>query len=307
MAFGQEIAVTPLQMANAFAAVANDGVLMAPRIIKSIIDETEEDIETFEPVKIRKVVSEDTARRLRSFCRSVVEEGTGTRADLAYLKLSGKTGTAEKASPAGGYSANSFVASFVGFAPYEDPQIVCLVMLDEPNHHSRFGGVSAAPVFSKMMAAIANSSTMFDQVLTKDVLGEESSRDGDTIIAPNFLRLERGRAMARARQLELNVLCKGDSGKVVAQDPDPGVAIGRDEVLRLYLSEGPSRAARHETPDLTGLPIRVAKRKAVQAGLRCSVTGTGVVKSQKPAPGTTTSSGIVRIYCKDAAAGRGKS
>ena len=81
----------------------------------------------------------------------------------------------------------------------------------------------------------------------------------------------------------------------------------RDEVLRLYLSRGLSRAVRHETPDLTGLPIRVAKRKAVQAGLRCSVTGTGVVTSQKPVPGTATKSGIVRIYCKDAATRRGKS
>ncbi len=307
MAFGQEIAVTPLQMVNTFAAVANDGVLMAPRVVKSIIDENKDDIETFKPVKIRRVVSNDTARRLRSFCRAVVEEGTGTKANLAYLQLSGKTGTAEKACAAGGYSADKFIASFIGFAPYEDPQIVCLVMLDEPNYHNRFGGVSAAPVFSRMMAAIANSSSMFDQVLTTDVLEGSSSRDGDTIIAPNFLRLERGRAMARARQLQLNVLCKGDSGKVVAQDPDPGVAMERDEVLRLYLSRGLSRAVRHETPDLTGLPIRVAKRKAVQAGLRCSVIGTGVVTSQKPVPGTATKSGIVRIYCKDAATRRGKS
>ena len=307
MAFGQEIAVTPLQLANAFAAIANDGVLMKPRIVKSIIDENKEDIETFEPVRVRRVVSKDTAQRLRSFCRSVVEEGTGQRADLVYLELSGKTGTAEKACSSGGYSENRFIASFVGFAPYENPQIVCLVMLDEPNYRNRFGGVSAAPVFSKMMAAIANSSSMFDQVLTTDVLEDGSAGNGETIIAPNFLRLERARAMAQARQLELNVLCNGNSGKVVAQDPDPGVAMGRDEVLRLYLSEGSSRTAQHKTPDLRGLPIRAAKRKAVQAGLRCSISGTGVVTSQKPAPGKSTSSGIVRIYCRDAAARRGKS
>jgi stage V sporulation protein D (sporulation-specific penicillin-binding protein) len=294
-------------MVNAFAAIANDGVLMTPRIVKSIVDENRESIETFEPVKIRRVVSKDTARRLRGFCRAVVEEGTGQKANLAYLQLSGKTGTAEKATPSGGYSESKFVASFVGFAPYEDPQIVCLVVLDEPSYRNRFGGVSAAPVFSRMMAAIANSSPMFDAVLTTDVVSDDSVEDEGTIIAPNFLRLERGRAMARARQLELNVLCKGDSGNVVAQDPDPGVAMSRDDVLRLYLSEGPAGASRHEAPDLRGLPIRVAKLRAVQAGLRCSVSGTGVVTSQRPGPGKVASSGVVRIFCKDVAARQGKS
>lgn len=300
MAFGQEIAVTPLQMANAFAAVANDGVLMAPRIIKSIIDEETGEIETFQPVKIRRVVSEDTARRLRSFCKSVVDEGTGTEAQLPYLTVSGKTGTAEKANGSGGYSANKFVASFVGFAPYEDPKIVCLVMLDEPNYGNRFGGVSAAPTFSRVMAAIANSSDIFDQVLTTEVL-EDTAEDGEMFLAPNFLRLDRDRAMERARSMELNVLCKGEVGEVVAQDPDPGVAMRRDEVVRLYLSQSANRTS-EKTPDLRGLPMRVAKLKAVQAGLRCAVVGSGVVTSQKPEPGQTASNGVVRIYCKDKSA-----
>ena len=306
MAFGQEIAVTPLQMVNAFASIANDGVLMTPRIIKSVVDENTGMIDTFEPVKIRKVVSKDTARRLKGFCRSVVEEGTGTKAELAYLQLCGKTGTAEKASGVGGYSDNKFIASFVGFAPYEDPEIVCLVMLDEPSYHNRFGGVSAAPVFARIIAAIANSSSIFDQVLTTDVLEDDPSRENLTYVAPNFLRLDRGRAMERARQLELNVLCKGDGGEVVGQDPDPGVAMERDEVLRLYLS-GYRSGTHRRTPDLRGLSVRVAKRRAVQAGLRCTVVGSGVVASQKPAPGKVVSSGVVRIYCRDAAAGRRKS
>jgi stage V sporulation protein D (sporulation-specific penicillin-binding protein) len=307
MAFGQEIAVTPLQMANAFAAVANDGVLMVPRVIKSVVDENTGAIETFEPVKTRRVVSKDVARRLRNFCRSVVEEGTGTNAALGYIKLSGKTGTAEKASKTGGYAANKFIASFIGFAPYENPQIVCLVMLDEPSYYNRFGGVSAAPVFSRMIQAIANSSSMFDQVLPTDVLEDGATDDSGSFITPNFLRLDRGRAMERARELELNVLCKGEGGEVVAQDPDPGVAMQRDEVLRLYLSKSASGKPRRTTPDLRGLPLRVAKRRAVEAGLRCKVVGRGVVSSQDPSPGTVTTSGAVRIYCKDAATRQRKS
>ena len=303
MSFGQEIGVTPLQMASAFAAVANDGILMAPRIIKSIVDEKSGQIETLDPIKVRRVVSEDTARRLRNFCRSVVEEGTGTEAQVTYLKVCGKTGTAEKAS-GGTYSKHDFVASFIGFAPYEDPRIVCLVMLDEPNYYYRFGGLSAAPAFSRMMSAIANSTAMFDDVLEHEVIGDTPTRDSDHVAAPNFLRLDRERAMAKARESDFNVLCKGTEGEVVSQDPDPGVLMHADDVVRLYLAAPERGGARQSAPDLRGLSIRAARRKALQAGFACSVTGSGVVSSQQPAPGAKTSAGIVRVHCKNVADGR---
>lgn len=300
MAFGQEIAVTPLQIANAFSTVANDGIMMSPRIIKAVIEANTGSVKTFEPVRMRRVISDDTARRLKNFCRSVVQEGTGTKADLSFIHLSGKTGTAEKASRNGGYSANKFVASFIGFAPHEEPEVVCLVMLDEPTYHNRFGGVSAAPVFARVMTAIANSTTFFDDVLAVEVPEEDVVSVAGDFIAPNFLRLDRERAMEQARKLELNVLCNGNGKEVIGQDPDPGVAMRRDDVVRLYLSEGRTADRDRQTPDLTGLPIRVARRAAFQAGLRCSVVGSGVVVSQKPPPGTQGGSGVVIIYCRDA-------
>jgi len=107
--------------------------------------------------------------------------------------------------------------------------------------------------------------------------------------------------MERARQLELNVLCKGEVGEVVAQDPDPGVPMERDEVVRLYLIGSVVEDEEKRTPDLRGLSLRMAKRRAVEAGLRCEIVGTGVVTSQKPAPGKTTKSGIVKIFCKNKA------
>jgi hypothetical protein len=299
MAFGQEIAVTPLQLVNAFAAVAAGGVLRVPRVVRSIVDENSGDIETFEPVTIRRVVSKETARRLRGFCRSVVEEGTGTNAALNYLDVAGKTGTAEKATPRGGYSATKFVSSFIGFAPYDEPEVVCLVMLDEPSYYNRFGGVSCAPVFARINAALANSFSTFDGVLSSDVLDEEDMDDSSGLyVAPNFLRYNRDRALARARELGLNVLCKGDAGEVVAQDPDPGVTMERDGVVRLYLS-GPPRSETAQAPDLRGLTMRMAKRKAIEAGLECEVVGTGIVATQRPSPGKSTKSGVVKIYCKD--------
>lgn len=303
MAFGQEIAVTPLQMTNAFAAIANRGVLMVPRIVKSVIDENTGRTEKFEPTRIRRVVSKDTSRRLRGFCRSVVEEGTGAAADISLLAVSGKTGTAEKATR-NGYLRDKFVASFIGFAPSEDPEIVCLIMLDEPDYYYRFGGLSAAPVFARINTAIANSSALYDGVLTHDVIEDTGIADRP-FKAPNFLRLDHARAMERARSLRLNVLCKGEDGEVVAQDPDPGVAMKEDDLIRLYLGSRRASPVHDGVPDLRGLPMRLARKRAIEAGFRCEVAGSGFVASQKPDPGKRTGNGVVRVFCSNKAPGSG--
>ena len=83
----------------------------------------------------------------------------------------------------------------------------------------------------------------------------------------------------------------------MAQDPDPGVAMAQDDVIRLYLSEHRSNGPRNRAPDLRGLPLRAAKRRVVEAGLRCDIVGSGFVTSQKPAPGGTAKNGVVRVYC----------
>jgi stage V sporulation protein D (sporulation-specific penicillin-binding protein) len=226
---------------------------------------------------------------------------------LPHLKLSGKTGTAQKASKNGGYAPGRFISSFVGFAPHDDPKIVCLVVLDEPNSANRFGGVSAAPVFARVSEAVSQSTSLLDGALIRDVVDplDTVDREVTSFKAPNLLRLERTIAMERARELTLNVLCHGDSGTVVLQAPSPGVPMTRDEVIRLRLSGtvGGSEEQR-ETPDLRGLSLRMAKRRAIEAGFRCSVVGSGVVASQRPAPGTSSSSGVVKIICKDRVASR---
>ncbi|UCH83424.1 MAG: PASTA domain-containing protein [Candidatus Latescibacterota bacterium] len=300
MAFGQEIAVTPLQLANAFATVANGGELMVPRIVGAVVDESTETTERFEPVRVRRVISKKTASRLREYCRSVVEEGTGAKASLGFLDVAGKTGTAQKASPNGGYLSRQFVSSFVGFAPSDDPKIVCLVLLDEPDFNNRFGGVSCAPVFAKVAEAIANSSHIFDDVLAT-VLINAPPESSPTFKAPNFLRLSREAAMERARLYDLNLLCRGDGGEVVSQEPDPGVAMERDEVVRVYLSGSGTMTSGvpvEDAPDLRGLPLRLAKRRAARAGFRCTVVGSGIVTRQVPKAGGRSKSGVIKIYCK---------
>lgn len=143
---GQEVGVTVLQLASAISAIANGGQLMRPYIIDEIRNKQGEVIMKTSPKLIRKVISLDTAARMTKMLTGVVEEGTGKMAQIPGFTSAGKTGTAQKLEANGAYSHNKFMASFIGFAPSEDPLIAIVISVDEP-HPYYFGGVVAAPVF----------------------------------------------------------------------------------------------------------------------------------------------------------------
>jgi cell division protein FtsI/penicillin-binding protein 2 len=143
---GHEVGVTALQLAAALSVIANGGNLMRPYIIDEIREKSGEVIQKNSPSLIRKVICEDTAARLSKMLAGVVEEGTGKMAQISDITSAGKTGTAQKIEPSGGYSHNKFVASFIGFAPAQEPVVVIVVSIDEPKPYY-FGGVVAAPVF----------------------------------------------------------------------------------------------------------------------------------------------------------------
>ncbi|NIM19602.1 MAG: PASTA domain-containing protein [Candidatus Latescibacteria bacterium] len=296
LAFGQEIATTPLQMLCAFAAVANGGALMIPRIIKATVDGQTGKPKFIRPIWKRNVVSGKTARILRSFCGEVVKSGTGMRAAVDFMEVAGKTGTAQKACRPRGYLPGKFVASFIGFAPLDSPKIACLVMLDEPDPKKRFGSDSAAPAFAGVNRAIANTSSFFDGVLAGTVVRRKPP-EARQLKTPNFIRMNRWAALERARKLGAKVVCHGEEGNVFAQDPDPGVPMKKNDVLNLYVRTGLAKGAKCTIPDLRGLPIRAAKRRAADAGLKCVFVGSGFVRSQKPPPGKRTAKGTVTLYC----------
>jgi cell division protein FtsI (penicillin-binding protein 3) len=148
ISMGQEIAVTPLQIVRATAAVANGGVLVPPRIIDRIVD-PEGDVIYRPPHKEgERIISERTAAVLNEILKQVVERGTGVNAALSDHIAAGKTGTAQKAVK-GGYSADKFVASFAGYVPADRPRLAILVVVDEPKG-SQYGGTVAAPVFHEV-------------------------------------------------------------------------------------------------------------------------------------------------------------
>ena len=150
LAIGQEIAVTPLQLLTAVSAVANEGWLMRPFLVREISDHQGRSVWEHVPHIRRRPISAETAKTVTDLLVNVVDRGTGKRAAIPGYRVAGKTGTAQKVDPATGtYSSTKFVGSFVGFVPAEDPQLAILVMIDEPQGPA-WGGVVAAPVFRKV-------------------------------------------------------------------------------------------------------------------------------------------------------------
>jgi len=148
---GQEVGATDIQLVAAISVIANGGQLMKPYVVQEIRDKHGEIIKKFSAVMIRKVISLDTAARVKKILTGVVEEGTGKMAKMEGFTAAGKTGTAQKLEDNGTYSHSKFVASFIGFAPAENPTIAIVVTVDEP-HPAYFGGVVAAPVFKNVAA-----------------------------------------------------------------------------------------------------------------------------------------------------------
>jgi len=152
--YGHGIAATPLQVLNAYSALANGGRLFEPRLVDRISEFEGEEVFKNEPAVIRQVVSASVAERVKVILRSVVEKGTGKNADVAGYSISGKTGTSKKIDPkTGKYLTGRNVASFAGFFPLAKPQYVILVVLDNPKGLT-YGGETAAPAFQEIAKKI---------------------------------------------------------------------------------------------------------------------------------------------------------
>lgn len=148
--FGQGVSVSALQLTTAVAAIANDGILMKPRVVRAITDPRGRLVRAFKPQRISRVISSQTAAHVSRMMALVIGEGgTGTQAALEGYTAGGKTGTAQKIGPSGTYAENLYVSSFVGFAPLEEPRLAILVVLDEPRN-GYYGGIVAAPVFRQI-------------------------------------------------------------------------------------------------------------------------------------------------------------
>ena len=147
IAYGQGISVTPLQMASVYATIANGGVWVQPRLVSGTVDDTGS-FTPAPPSPSHRVIETQTAAILTEMLAYVVEGGTGTTAQIPWYQVAGKTGTALKPSPNGGYYSDRYVASFIGFLPAGRPQVIVAAILDEPA--TVYGGIAAAPLFQQV-------------------------------------------------------------------------------------------------------------------------------------------------------------
>ena len=153
ISMGQEVTVTAIQLACAISCIANGGYYVKPRIVKAVQDNAGYIVEESGPERLHRVINDETVYQMRQILRGVVESGTGTFAEVKGYFPAGKTGTAQKIEPNGSYSHRRFVASFIGFLPFDNPRLVIIVVLDEPRPYY-YGGVVCAPVFKNLAEKI---------------------------------------------------------------------------------------------------------------------------------------------------------
>ncbi|MDI6870242.1 MAG: penicillin-binding transpeptidase domain-containing protein [Bacillota bacterium] len=229
--FGQGITVTPLQLLMAVSAVANDGRLMRPYLVKEIRGAKGERLAVTQPTEVRQVISAATAREMRRILRSVVVNGSGKRADVPGYRPAGKTGTAQVAE-AGGYSHTKVVASFVGFAPFDDPEVAVLVALYEPTCGVTFGGVIAAPVFQAVVRDTLSYLRVPPVVEPKEKVEEDAG--AQVVVVPNARNYPRGEATTILGRAGLSFGFVGEGEIVVDQVPKPGARVARGTRVVLH-------------------------------------------------------------------------
>ncbi len=300
ISIGHEIAVTPIQMVMAYSAVCNGGTLLTPALVHKV-DDRKGNVDLREgPVVVRRVLSPGTVEILKEFCRRVVTGGTGKLAEVEGIPVGGKTGTSQKADGKG-YIDNAYTASFIGFAPADRPELVCLVMLDQPEFPYYYGGQSSAVVFSRIIKGVNLATDIFYHCEGYRMVLEK--REKDLVEVPNFLKLTGDQAAKLASGSGLSIATSGGGGRIYSQSPSPGGMIERGGEVRLICGRpGQDEEKRVEVPCLKGLSIREARRLLMAAGLGCRLSGMGVVQRQFPRPGSRVRWGyrvLLRCSLKD--------
>ncbi|MBQ7037045.1 MAG: PASTA domain-containing protein [Clostridia bacterium] len=286
--FGQGFNVTPLQMITAMSAVANGGYLMQPYIVKQINDENGNAVEVTQPKVVRQVISAETSRTMCNILEGVVSEGGGKNAYVKGYRIAGKTGTSEK-QPRG---CNKYVASFLGFAPADDPQLACIVILDDPVGEY-YGSLIAAPVVGRIM----EDSLRYLGVERQYSAAEERESD---INMPDVTGKTRAEAAKIINEAGLKYFVSGnEEGVVTTQMPRAGTAVRKDAICIFYM-EG-AEEENVVVPDVVGYSISDVNYLLANSNLNFMLLGTGrlhaegVIQSvrQEPAPGTEVPQGTV--------------
>ena len=248
MSFGYEIAVTPIQLISAYSALVNGGKLFKPQIIKKITDASGNIVINSNPNLVRTVISKKTSQRIRNILATVINGGTGIKAKNKFINAGGKTGTSQRLIN-GTYSKSKYNSSFVGFFPVDNPQIICLVLVNSPKV-GKYGGQVAAPIFKNISERIIknnfnkflekkeffipinNTKTVYVKkdlqtkgnlkYLDLDFTGDISKARMN--VMPNLINRTLSEAISILTKLGLNFKVRG-AGKIVKQSITPGTKL----------------------------------------------------------------------------------
>ena len=284
MSFGQRFTITPLQMITAACAIANDGVLVKPRLITKIENPDTKVVTNVDIEEVRQVISPETAAKVRGMMRSVVEDGGGQSGAVKGYTIGGKTGTSE---PNPNHPEDGYVASFLAIAPVENTKVVALLSLYGPQGKSHFGGVIAAPVVSQVLSEV---------LPYLGIPSNDNSSESNGIKIPDLKNKTVEEAKQILKDLGINCLTSANSSEIItSQTPKAGTSISQNGFVRLYTAENNSSVST-SVPDLKGKSLTQATAALKAKNLNIQATGSGIVVSQDPAVSSSVEEGsIVRV------------
>ena len=289
--FGQTFKVTPLQLITAVAAAVNGGTLYEPHVVKQILDAEGNIVQNIEPNAKRQVISAETSAIVCQMLETVVTEGSGKNSYIPGYRIGGKTGTSEKIDLMNKTGEDRKVLSFVGIAPMDDPQIACLVLLDEPTLVNEYGSTIAAPVVGSILADVLPYLGM------EKVYTEEELKKLDVYVENQAGKVAHD-AQSACTRTGLNARIIGGGGIVVSQIPAAGSTVPKGSTIMLYTDES-AESDVVTVPDVIGKSGLVVNRLVLNAGLNIKITGVGienenaVAAKQTPAGGTEVPRGTV--------------
>lgn len=288
MSFGQRFTITPIQLITAISSIANEGVLMQPRIVKEIKNTDTNAITQIEPTSVRQAVSKETAETMMDMLEYVVNDGTGKYAKINGYSIGGKTGTSE---PLSGNEEEGYVASFIAMSPTVNTQVVVLVTIYDPKGFSIQGSQVAGPVVKQILSevlpyiGIASDDTSNTSV---------NSTNSKTVILPDVRSKSISEAKALLKQSGFNVKLSGneDENKTLITDqvPKPGVTLLDGSTIYLYTSTNNTRSST-KVPDFKGMTSAQVINSANASNLNVILDGSGTVVSQDISPGKSVEQG----------------
>lgn len=287
--FGQTFQVTPLQMVAATAAVANDGYFIKPRLVKALTDQNGNIVKNYEPEVVRQIISAETSQILCGALEKVVSEGTGRNAYVSGYRVAGKTGTSEKLPR----NSKKYIASFLGFAPADDPKVVCLLILDEPTGDQYFGGLIAAPVVGKIMEDTLR------YLNVEPLYTQEEMEKLDTSV-PDLTGMEISSARSALSNQNLKIRILGNGKTVINQMPKPLAKVNVNSIITVY-TENEQTVKNVTVPNVEKMTVAEATQALAGVDLNIKIEGAGASRDgssarayrQEPAAGTVIEQGSV--------------